>query len=244
MTQPSTRVDFDKNPPMPVDAYEQTVRGVNIGYDLTFQLTGSFLRALGKPNLDILVVGAGGGAEIERFLPQQPGWKMTGVDPSQQMLELAQAKVDRLKLADRVTLVQGTVEQLETEARFDAATCLYVLHFLPDDAKLSLLRSIKNHLRPGGSLYLISGVRPDIAGIDIANPIPGADFQGAWQQYGEAMGMPAERMASTVAALTEQMSRPQTATAARVEELAHEAGFTYATPFCTIMGSMYCWVVL
>lgn len=243
MTQPSTHVDFDKNPPMPLDAYEQTVRGVNIGYDLTFQLTESFLRALGKPNLHILVVGAGGGAEVERFLPHNPGWKITGVDPSQQMLALALAKVDRFKLADRVTFLQGTIEQLESEARFDAATCLYVLHFLPDDAKLSLLRSIKDHLQPGAPLYLINGVRPDAAEIEMANPTLSADFQGAWQQYGESMGMAAERMASTVAGLMEQMSRPQTATAARVQELVHEAGFTYATPFCTILGSMYCWVV-
>src|SRR5689334_7124732 len=116
MTQPSTPVDFDKNPPMPLDAYEQTVRSVNIGYDLTFQLTESFLRALGKPDLHILVVGVGGGAEVERFLPHNPGWKITGVDPSQQMLALARAKVDRHKLADRVTFLQGTIEQLESEA--------------------------------------------------------------------------------------------------------------------------------
>ncbi|QBD75555.1 class I SAM-dependent methyltransferase [Ktedonosporobacter rubrisoli] len=243
MKQPSTHVDFDKNPPMPLDAYVQTVRSVNIGYNLTFQLTASFLCALGKPDLHILVVGAGGGAEVERFLPHNPGWKITGVDPSQQMLALAQAKVDQLKLADRVTLLEGTVEQLKSEARFDAATCLYVLHFLPDAAKLSLLRSIKDHLQPGAPLYLISGVRPDTADIDMTNPTLSADFQGAWRQYGESMGMPAERMASIVAGLTEQMSRPEAATAARVQELVHEAGFTYAAPFCSILGSMYCWVV-
>jgi hypothetical protein len=65
MTQPSTQVDFDKNPPMPLTEYEQTVKRVNVGYDLTFLLTECFLRALGKSDLNLLVIGAGGGAEIE-----------------------------------------------------------------------------------------------------------------------------------------------------------------------------------
>jgi tRNA (cmo5U34)-methyltransferase len=139
--------------------------------------------------------------------------------------------------------VQGTTEKLEPAARFDAATCLYVLHFLPEDAKLALLRSIKDHLQLGAPLYLISPVRTDEAESGMTNPALSADFLGAWQQYGESMGMRAERMASTVAGLTKQMSQPQTATAARVQELVHEAGFTHAAPFCTILGSLYGWVV-
>jgi tRNA (cmo5U34)-methyltransferase len=141
-------VDFDARPPMPVSEYEQTVRRINVGYDLTFTLVGCFLRALRKPNLELLVVGAGGGAEIERFLPENPDWRLTGVDPSRDMLAVAQAKVERLGLGDRVTLIQGTVETLPTEARFDAATCLFVLHFLPDEEKLALLRGIAARLRP------------------------------------------------------------------------------------------------
>ena len=85
MTQPSTPVDFDQNPPMPLNEYEQMVKRVNVGYDLTFLLTECFLHALGKSNLHLLVIGAGGGAEIERFLPRSPGWKITGVDPSLEM---------------------------------------------------------------------------------------------------------------------------------------------------------------
>lgn len=242
MTQPPTQVDFDKNPPMPLNAYEQTVKGVNIGYDLIFQLTECFLHALGKPNLHMLVVGAGGGAEIERFLPHNPGWKITGVDPSQQMLAQAQTKVAELNLGDRVALVQGTIDQLVPEMRFDAITCHYVLHFLPDAAKLDLLRNIKDHLQSGASLYLISPVRVATTDFDVTNPTLRADFLGAWQYYGELMGMAAEQMAGIVARLMEQMSQSQGATAERMQELMHEAGFTQVTPFCSIMGTTYGWI--
>src|SRR5690348_2879953 len=83
--------DFDRNPPVPVPDYEQTVKRVNVGYELIMTLTHSFLRALREPELHVLVVGVGGGAEIEWLLPANPGWRITGVDPSAEMLALAQA---------------------------------------------------------------------------------------------------------------------------------------------------------
>src|SRR5512146_2919310 len=106
MAETSQPVDFDTRPPMPVGEYGRTVTQVNVGYDLLFTLTGCFLRAQGRPDLDLLVVGAGGGAEIERFLPQNPGWRFTGVDPSQDMLALAQARADGLGLRERARLVR------------------------------------------------------------------------------------------------------------------------------------------
>src|SRR5437016_6486241 len=102
-TMPST--DFATNPPVPVTEYEHAVTSVNMGYEFIFELTHAFLRALGKGDLDILVVGVGGGAEIERFLPHNPGWRITGVDPSREMLELARVKAEGLGVADQVTLI-------------------------------------------------------------------------------------------------------------------------------------------
>ena len=63
---------------MPLDEYERTVKAVNVGYELFLALTHSALRAMGGSDLRVLVVGAGGGAEIEAFLPSNPGWHLTG----------------------------------------------------------------------------------------------------------------------------------------------------------------------
>lgn len=241
MTQPPTQVDFDKSPPMPLNAYEQTVKSVNIGYDLVFQLTKCFLHALNKPDLHMLVIGAGGGAEIERFLPPHPGWKLTGVDPSQQMLAQAQVKATELNLAERVTLVQGTIDQLP-ETQFDAATCLYVLHFLSEDAQLDLLRNVKVRLQSGAPLYLIWPVSVATTDFDMTNPTLKADFLGAWQYYGESMGMAAEQITGIITRLMEQMSQSQGTSAKRTQELIHEAGFTQVTQFCSLMGITYGWI--
>ncbi|MGE5532338.1 MAG: class I SAM-dependent methyltransferase, partial [Bacteroidota bacterium] len=85
MTQTEDRADFDTRPPMPVSEYERISRQVNAGYELLFTLAHSLLRALHQRNLNLLVVGAGGGAEIEYFLAPNPGWRLTGVDPSADM---------------------------------------------------------------------------------------------------------------------------------------------------------------
>jgi tRNA (cmo5U34)-methyltransferase len=217
--------DFDTAPPMPVTEYAQTVERVNVGYDLMFTLTGCLLRSLSQPRLDLLVVGAGGGAEIERLLPANPGWRLTGVDPSDGMLTLARATTEHLGLEDRVTLVRGMVDELPAEARFDAVTCLNVLHFLPDDGKLATLREIAARLRLGGPLLLANGARPDDGGLR-------DDLLGAWRQYGEFMGMPAERMAELVARLS---SLPMSSEA-EYRHLLREAGFTRVARYFEVLG--------
>jgi tRNA (cmo5U34)-methyltransferase len=234
MTSERQSVDFDARPPMPVGEYAETVRRVNVGYDLLFTLTQCFLRALDRPELDLLVVGVGGGAEIERFLPDNPGWRLTGVDPSQEMLTLAQAKVEELGVRERVTLLRGTVEHLTTEARFDAATCLFVLHFLPDEAKRDTLREIRGRLHPGAPVLVASGGRAEVGEL-------GADFRGAWQHYGELMGMPAERMAATIEGL---IAKQADATGAEgYERLLREAGFSRVASFFNVMsGGIGAWI--
>ena len=201
MTDTPQSVDFDRRPPMPVNEYEQTVKGVNVGYELLFTLVECFLRTQGRADLHLLVVGAGGGTEIERFLPRNPGWHITGVDPSHDMLALTQAKAEQLGVAERVTLIRGTVEVLPIDTRFDAATCLFVLHFLTDAAKLALLRAVAGRLHSGAPVLVASGarLRADDALRD--------DFIGAWQQYGELAGMPADRMAAIIHELVGQQVR-------------------------------------
>jgi tRNA (cmo5U34)-methyltransferase len=229
--------DFDTNPPVPVMAYEQVVTGVNMGYEFIFELTHAFLRSLEKLDLDLLVVGAGGGAEIAAFLPDNPGWRITGVDPSRQMLDLARAKAARLGVADRVTLVEGSVDALPADRRFDAATCLYVLHFLADDAKRALLRGMRQHLVADAPAMSVSGCRVDTV---TAGPLRD-DLLGAWRQYGEQRGVPAAQMQGII---TELIARQAEATPEEgYRALMHEAGFTHVVTVLSVMQDAMCaWI--
>src|SRR5512132_490541 len=119
-------------------------------------------------------VRAGGGAETTSFLTPSPDWLLTGGDPSAEMLALARAKAVQLRLRDRVTLLRGTVDDLPDEPRFDAAVCLFVLHFLPEEGQRATLRGIHRRLRPGAPLLVASGARA------MEDASLRADYLGAW----------------------------------------------------------------
>lgn len=102
---------------------------------------------------DLLVVGCGTGNEIERFL-QVPGkWKITGVDPSPEMIKQAREKLNGYT---DVTLVEGVLTNFDMDKKYGAATLLLVLHFLNDNGeKLSLLKNIATRLESGAPFVML-----------------------------------------------------------------------------------------
>jgi tRNA (cmo5U34)-methyltransferase len=139
--------------------YEAQSRIALAGYDACHELAACMLAAaVGTGTAaHVLVVGAGGGAnEVLSAARLEPRWRFTAVDPSQPMLDLARSKLAEAGLLDRTEVVLGTVEDaVPSDARFDAATLIGVLHHLPgDDAKRAILRSIASRLKPGAPLVL------------------------------------------------------------------------------------------
>jgi tRNA (cmo5U34)-methyltransferase len=135
--------------------YEKQIKNLIPTYDQLFNMGYTFLKTTLEENARLLVVGAGGGKELTVFGPPNPKWTFTGVDPSSQMLEIAKKRSESLGFEDRVTLYKGIVEELVDTEPFDAATCLLVLHFIPDDgSKLSILKGIAERLKLGAPLIL------------------------------------------------------------------------------------------
>lgn len=94
----------------------------------------------------VLVVGAGGGLELRALAEAQSGWTFTGVDPSAEMLALAEKTLG--SLAHRADLHVGYIDDAP-EGPFDAATCLLTLHFLDAEARRRTLGEIRRRLKPG-----------------------------------------------------------------------------------------------
>ena len=151
------------------------------------------------------------------------------------MLTLARGRAERLGVTDRLSLIRGTVQDLPPDPAFDAATCLFVLHFLPDEDKRALLRGIARRLRTGASLIIASGTR-----VAIDDNLR-ADVLGIWQQYGQLAGMPADQMRATIDRLLQQQA---TATAeADYVRLFHEAGFGHVAQLLSVLdGGLVAWI--
>jgi len=137
--------------------YDKGIRRALPTYDALFRMVQSFLRANVKDGANILVVGAGGGNEIVTFGTANPTWYFAGVDPSEAMLEVAMQKAKNEGIEKRVTIHTGTVEEVIFNKKFDAATCLLVLHFVETkEEKLSLLKTVKENLSPGAPFVLVT----------------------------------------------------------------------------------------
>jgi tRNA (cmo5U34)-methyltransferase len=102
-------------------------------------------------NGEVLVLGAGGGLELKVMAEGQPGWSFLGIDPSSPMLALAKETLG--PLASRVEFVEGYIYDAPV-VRFDGATCLLTLHFLPADERLCTLKELKSRLKPGAPLVV------------------------------------------------------------------------------------------
>lgn len=121
------------------------------GFDGLHRIMTQLLQETVPADARVLVLGAGGGLEIRTLSQAMPDWRFCGVDPSGEML--AQARVLLGEDAQKVDWVEGLIFDAPAE-KFDAATCLLTLHFVPDDgAKLETLKAVRARLKPGAPFF-------------------------------------------------------------------------------------------
>lgn len=115
------------------------------------KMTTLLLRERMPSNGRVLVLGAGGGLELKAFADACPGWSLDGVDPSADMLRLAEQVTEAH--AARIRLHEGTIE-CAPDGPFDAATSLLTFHFIARDQRLETLAQIRRRLKPGAPFVL------------------------------------------------------------------------------------------
>ncbi len=145
-------------------------------YDLDFGerdddllMLQQFAARCGSPILE-LACGTG-----RALLPlAREGYRITGVDVSPAMLDVARRRVAEEGLDGRVTLVEGDMSDLpalhaaggpgDLDARFNLAFVAVnsFSHLLTTDDQLAALARIRQHLNPGG-LLLLDLFNPDLA---------------------------------------------------------------------------------
>ncbi len=121
------------------------------GYDSMQRMCKLLLAEHVPENGNVLLLGAGGGLELKVFAEAHAKWSFHGVDPSNEMLQLAGQILG--PFASRVTLKQGTIDDALI-GPFDGATCLLTMHFLPEEERRRTAAEIRRRLRPGSPLVV------------------------------------------------------------------------------------------
>jgi len=129
-----------------VDAYAEGPPRQVPGFVGLHRMTTMLLAERMPPNGRVLVLGAGGGLELKTFAESHPGWSFDAVDPSADMLRLAEQMVGQH--AERMHYHEGYIESAPP-GPFDAATSLLTFHFIPREQRLETLKQIRRRLKPG-----------------------------------------------------------------------------------------------
>ncbi len=204
-------------------AYDHRIRAAIPGYEALHQLACVMAAEATGGHGRVLVAGAGTGAECVALAQACPAVKLVGVDPSAEMLKVAERKVAEHHLVDRVRLYPSEVKDLPVFEPFDAATLLLVLHFLPDDgAKQALLSDIAARLKPGAAL-----VMADLYGPAWDEPWQ-ASLRTCWGHLQRAAGISDDSIARGFSHVDRDI---HPVTEGRLAELCAEAGLSAPRPF-------------
>ena len=113
-----------------------------------------------RPGDRILDIGCGPGDVMLRLAAARPSARITAIDGSSAMLELARQAVHSAGQQQRVTLLQGYVPGLPLEERsFDAVLSKDLLHHLPDP--MVLWSEARRLGRRGAAIYVMDLMRPE-----------------------------------------------------------------------------------
>jgi tRNA (cmo5U34)-methyltransferase len=92
---PEETIHFDANPPVATNEYDNMARMALPGYESMHTMALSCLRLHLPETANLLIVGAGTGMELVKFSEGNREWQMLGVDPSRNILGIAQGKIQQ-----------------------------------------------------------------------------------------------------------------------------------------------------
>jgi tRNA (cmo5U34)-methyltransferase len=153
MTQPSEQFNVTAHFNESLAAkYDCRIRRFCPSYDALHQMIVPWLQGLPEEST-FLSAGAGTGAEVVTLGKCFPSWRFVAVDVSPDMLSACQQRVAEAKMTHRVTFFNGRLQEYQSPALFDAASSIFVAHFIKDrEEKLAYFRSIAANLKPRGLL--------------------------------------------------------------------------------------------
>lgn len=133
--------------------YDFVNRVLSLGIDKSWRRRTVRALQLGeRPR--VLDVATGTGDLAIDIARMTPGATVIGLDPSTEMLAIAQTKLAKRGLVDRVSLIVGDAQALPyQDCEMDAATIAFGIRNVPD--RMQGLRELARVVRPGGRICVL-----------------------------------------------------------------------------------------
>ena len=141
------------------ERYDRLNRILSLGLDHGWRRRTVEALGLG-PDARVLDLATGTADLAIAVASQHPSARVTGSDPSGNMLAIGEQKVGERGLADRISLEQGDAQSLPyPDDRFDGCCIAFGIRNVPDRAKA--LREMARVVRPGGRVAILELAEPD-----------------------------------------------------------------------------------
>jgi phosphatidylethanolamine/phosphatidyl-N-methylethanolamine N-methyltransferase len=123
-----------------------------------------------KPGQTILEVGIGTGLNLPLY---PPSCRLTGIDLSQEMLDKAVERAQKLAMPNVVLKVMDATSLDFADNEFDKAVATYTISAVPDP--VAVLREMRRVVKPGGTLVILNHFRSErrLSGVveDLVAPV-------------------------------------------------------------------------
>lgn len=139
--------------------YDLLNRILSLGNDQRWRRLLVDALAVGPEGGEVLDLATGTADVAIQIAQRHPKCRVVGVDPSARMLDIGRAKVNTLQLGDRITLEQGTAEQLPFESgRFDGVCIAFGIRNVPDRERA--LAEMARVCKPNGRVAILELSEP------------------------------------------------------------------------------------
>jgi cyclopropane fatty-acyl-phospholipid synthase-like methyltransferase len=122
--------------------------------DKVIALMKSYMTKLPKENKVLLDAGCGGGRMLVEF--QNEYAKGIGIEPDVSRLAVAKKKVEVNQLAEKVSLLNVGIEQVELSHKVDMILCSHVLQHVTTTAVDEILNTFRDVMDEDGLLFITS----------------------------------------------------------------------------------------
>jgi SAM-dependent methyltransferase len=117
----------------------------------------------------LLEIGCGSGIYIKYAANRNPSLTAMGLELQPDVADVARRNISEWGLQERVKIEVGDIWQKAPDERFSIVTLYNNIYYFPVESRVSLLQHIRQFIKPGGFLLLITCCLGGSLGVEVLN---------------------------------------------------------------------------